>query len=146
MASKISFGSSWCKLSRCTFNWRCKLCVCSVSIHLNAASMTRCGSYEAGIRCISSLYCGAGPLMHASGWYLRGTVWSSFTRAAVSVVVVRFVCLLHFSDCHIVFCVVITLMDFDLFWCRRDDSLDQSHATRQRDEANFGQAAKFLRT
>lgn len=55
-------------LWRRTFGWNCVFCICSFSVHHNAAAATRPGSYNASICHISNLYYNAGMLIGPSNF------------------------------------------------------------------------------
>lgn len=95
VASEINMRLFRCETSCCTFVWNFVLFGCTVFTSFDAAVLTERGWYDRAIRYFSSLYCYAALLRHAKGWYLRGAVRSCFTSAAISVIVVWSVCLLH---------------------------------------------------
>lgn len=72
----------------CSFNQGRVFCECTVSVRLETADMTECGSYDAASRRITSLYHDAGLLIGAGGYYLSGAAKSCLTIVAVGTFVI----------------------------------------------------------
>lgn len=105
--------------------------------------MTKCGSYDGAISCISSLYCGAGLFMHASGWDVICAVQYCLSLAAVDVILVWRMCALHFLQGFVLFCVLIAKLGFNPSRRCANDSSDQAQAKQQTDEIDASHATKF---